>query len=118
MSIAGDDGRVIYYCHMSERKTAQGQRVETGDIIGMEGNTGYSFGSHCHFEVRDQGGTSVDPAEYLGIRETVLDVGEVWSDWYAERVCGKVGLEPQTRAYLDEYRYAPDLWRKLWESMR
>ena len=24
-----------------------------GDVIGIEGNTGYSFGSHCHLEIRN-----------------------------------------------------------------
>ena len=126
VSIAGDDGMVIYYCHMDERKAVQGERVEAGDIIGVEGNTGYSFGSHCHFEVRDNTGTSVDPGEYLGIGKEIekrlsatgVDAGKLWSDYYAEKVCGLVGLENQTRVYLDRYRYAPDLWRKLWENMR
>ena len=36
---------------------------------------------------------------------------------YAALVCEKCGLESQTRAYLDKYKYAPDLWRKLWEAM-
>ena len=43
------DGLQIFMCHMSQRKVKQGDRVKTGDIIGIEGNTGYSFGSHCHF---------------------------------------------------------------------
>ncbi|MBQ7931909.1 MAG: N-acetylmuramoyl-L-alanine amidase [Clostridia bacterium] len=36
---------------------------------------------------------------------------------YAALVCEKCGLESQTRAYLDKYKYAPDLWRKLWAAM-
>ena len=40
---------------------------------------------------------------------------EVMSD--AEKVCRKAGLEAQTKAYLDKYRFADDLWRKLWEAM-
>lgn len=65
--ILGDDGMYYYYCHMSERYVSKGQSVAAGDIIGVEGNTGYSFGSHCHFEVRRADGTSVNPAPYLGI---------------------------------------------------
>ena len=65
--IDGDDGYKYYYCHMSERNVTVGKRVEAGDIIGIEGNTGYSFGSHCHFEVRDINGVSVCPASFLGI---------------------------------------------------
>lgn len=29
--------------------------MKKGDVIGIEGNTGYSFGSHCHLEVRTSG---------------------------------------------------------------
>ena len=49
-----DDGLLIYYCHLSKRLVEKGQRVKKGDPIGIEGNTGYSFGSHCHFEIRDR----------------------------------------------------------------
>ncbi|MBQ8208549.1 MAG: peptidoglycan DD-metalloendopeptidase family protein [Clostridia bacterium] len=66
--ILGDDGNCIYYCHLDSRAAVTGQRVEKGDIIGIMGNTGYSFGAHTHFEVRKSDRrTAIDPAEYLGI---------------------------------------------------
>lgn len=60
------DGLKIFMCHMASRKVKVGQKVKAGDVVGVEGNTGYSFGSHCHFEVR-KNGESVDPTPYLGI---------------------------------------------------
>lgn len=60
------DGLKIYLCHLAERKVKAGDRVKVGDVIGIEGNTGYSFGSHLHFEVR-KNGVSVNPCTYLGI---------------------------------------------------
>lgn len=60
------DGLKIFMCHMASRKVKVGQKVKAGDVVGIEGNTGYSFGSHCHFEVR-KNGVSVDPTPYLGI---------------------------------------------------
>lgn len=60
------DGLKIFMCHMAQRKVKVGQKVKAGDVVGIEGNTGYSFGSHCHFEVR-KNGESVDPTPYLGI---------------------------------------------------
>lgn len=60
------DGLKIFMCHMAARKVKVGQKVKAGDVVGIEGNTGYSFGSHCHFEVR-KNGVSVDPTPYLGI---------------------------------------------------
>lgn len=62
-----DDGLQIFMCHMAERKVKVGERVRAGDVVGIEGNTGYSFGSHCHFEIRKHG-ESIDPTEYLGIK--------------------------------------------------
>lgn len=60
------DGLKIFMCHMAQRKVKVGQKVKVGDVVGIEGNTGYSFGSHCHFEVR-KNSVSVDPTPYLGI---------------------------------------------------
>ena len=68
ISIKGDDGYVYYYCHLSARWVEPGEYVEAGQIIGTEGSTGRSTGSHLHFEVRkDVVGAAVDPAEALGI---------------------------------------------------
>lgn len=64
-----NDGRSIYLCHMAQRFVSAGMQVKTGDPLGIEGNTGYSFGSHCHFEIRVSG-TQVDPTSYLGIQNT------------------------------------------------
>ena len=59
-------GTQVYLCHMAARNVEVGQRVEVGDVIGIEGNTGYAFGQHCHVEVRVNG-TAVDPTPMLGI---------------------------------------------------
>lgn len=106
--VDGDDGRRYYYCHLSKRLVSVGRRVEAGEHIGIEGNTGYSFGSHCHFEVRENG-VSVDPAPFLGIPNKT---GTYGTDWRAE-VQKKFGLSKDTMAYLDKYKYAADLYRKL-----
>ena len=50
--ILGTDNRYYYYGHMSEIKTYTGAQVNCTDVIGIEGDTGYSFGSHCHYCIR------------------------------------------------------------------
>lgn len=40
------------YAHLSEIEVAPGQWLETGDRLGKVGNTGFTTGSHLHFEVR------------------------------------------------------------------
>ncbi len=44
-----------YYGHLSKVLVKKGQAVKIGDVIGIEGNTGYSFGSHCHYCARGNG---------------------------------------------------------------
>ncbi len=41
-----------YFGHMSEAKVKVGDHVKITDVIGIEGNTGNSTGSHCHYCVR------------------------------------------------------------------
>lgn len=52
------------YGHQSRFGTSRGASVRQGDVIGYVGNTGHSFGSHLHFEVRIDG-RPVDPRDYL-----------------------------------------------------
>lgn len=89
VSIAGDDGYTYYLCHLSERRANQGERVRAGQIIGIEGSTGRSTGSHLHFEVRNSSGTAVDPSAILGIPNEagyVHDGGNPVSPWAQEAV--------------------------------
>lgn len=41
-----------YFGHLSEVKVKVGDRVKITDVIGIEGSTGYSTGSHCHYCIR------------------------------------------------------------------
>lgn len=72
--ISGDDGNLYYLCHMARRSVNVGERVEEGELIGIEGSTGYSTGSHCHFEVRDKNNKQLNPAELLGIPNVAGEV--------------------------------------------
>lgn len=47
--IKATDGNYYYFGHMSVVKVSYGQTVKITDVIGIEGDTGYSFGSHCHY---------------------------------------------------------------------
>lgn len=54
------------YAHMTADAVAVGDRVETGDLLGFVGSTGFSTGPHLHFEVRILG-QPVDPIPYLDL---------------------------------------------------
>ena len=57
-------GYATLYAHMSTRLCSAGQYVEKGSVIGLVGNTGFSFGSHLHFEFRING-QCVDAEEQI-----------------------------------------------------
>ena len=50
----GYKGQALYtvYAHMSKIIAVMGQHVETGDVLGLVGDTGATTGPHLHFEVR------------------------------------------------------------------
>jgi murein DD-endopeptidase MepM/ murein hydrolase activator NlpD len=58
------NGYVTVYAHCSKLLVKKGDKVAQGDIIAKVGNTGRSFGSHVHFEIR-KNGKSVNPLNYI-----------------------------------------------------
>ena len=125
------DGRRIYYGHMAKGsiKVKAGQSIKKGDKLGVMGSTGKSTGSHTHIELRIKGTskTSLDIAEFCGIpnkigtyvyKPTMTD--EEKHTYAVECACNledKTGLEKTTINWLWTYKYADDLFIKLWEAM-
>ncbi|MBQ7115503.1 MAG: peptidoglycan DD-metalloendopeptidase family protein [Clostridia bacterium] len=58
------EGVKTYYAHMSSVHVSVGDYVTQGTVIGLAGNTGYSFGAHLHFGLMINGGW-VNPMNYL-----------------------------------------------------
>ncbi len=61
-----DHGWGVYsaYAHQSEFKVSEGDWVETGQVIGLVGETGRVTGPHLHWEII-VGGVQVDPMDWL-----------------------------------------------------
>lgn len=59
------DGRHSYYLHLSKVNASNGQRVKSGEVIGLSGNTGKSTGPHLHFSIKDRAGRCVNPIPLL-----------------------------------------------------
>lgn len=81
------DGNYYYYGHMSEIKVKTGDKVKITDVIGIEGDTGYSFGSHCHYCVRKNyaKGNFLDVCEISGIPNKL----GTYNDGYLDKISGK-----------------------------
>jgi len=58
------NGFTTIYAHMSSLSVAVGDIVEKGQVLGHMGNTGRSFGQHCHFVIQKEG-VAVDPLQYF-----------------------------------------------------
>lgn len=76
--ILGDDGNLYYYGHMSSTVVKVGDRVKCGEKISIEGSSGKSTGSHCHYEIRK----TLNKSSYLD-------------------VCGISGIPNQIGTYTD-----------------
>lgn len=64
VAIQHDDNTITRYGHCSSLNVAVGDQVKAGDTIGFVGNTGYSTGNHCHFDI-SVGGVFIDPLKVL-----------------------------------------------------
>lgn len=64
IAIDHGNGLVTRYLHLSKFNVSKGDKVKTGDRIGSVGNTGYSTGSHLHFEVL-KNGSYQNPWNYI-----------------------------------------------------
>lgn len=58
------NGMTSLYAHLYSISVVPGQRVKPGDVVGYEGSSGTSTGTHVHFEVR-QNGSPVNPRQYI-----------------------------------------------------
>lgn len=75
-----NSNRCFIYAHLSKILVSAGDYAKNGDVIGIEGNTGYSFGSHCHYEIRlnNISGSSINVSEVSGIPNKIGIYDDGW----------------------------------------
>lgn len=61
-----ESGFMTRYGHLSSSVVKVGQRVDRHQVIGYQGSTGRSTGSHLHYEVH-LNGTPVNPSQFIAI---------------------------------------------------
>ena len=62
-------GLLYHFAHLSEIRVKYGDAVKCTDVVGIEGSTGRSTGSHCHYCIRTSmsPGTALDVCSISGI---------------------------------------------------
>lgn len=86
------NGLSTLYAHQDVITVSPGEKVQTGDVIGYSGNTGYSTGPHLHFTVYAKDAVSV--RQFNEIRTTTS--------------CGSAKTPvAATEGYLDPIQYLP-----------
>ncbi len=88
------NGLSSMFAHMSQIAVTPGQKVNTGDIVGYVGNTGYSTGPHLHFTLYVKDGVEVKQFNQF---KSVTGCGAALSPFAA------------IEAYLDPLDYLPPL---------
>lgn len=69
--IRHSNGLETVYAHMSKLLVESGQMLESGSTLGLGGNTGHSYGSHLHFEIRYLG-QALDTQDFIDYEKGVL----------------------------------------------
>lgn len=95
----------LYFCHCKELLVKVGQRVKTGDVLAVVGQTGNAAGTwtHCHFEVRAKtSGRGLDPTAYAGIPNAAGTYGEKETETMSENATNmqRVRITPNAQ---DDY---------------
>ncbi len=60
------DGLLSMYMHLSQAKVKVGDKVTTGDIIALSGETGYAESPHLHLTIRINN-ISIDPMKFFAL---------------------------------------------------
>lgn len=70
--ILGSDGIYVYYAHLEQIRVEKGQTINCGDVIGIMGNTGNSYGAHLHIEARTEKRTAsrINPQKICSLKNT------------------------------------------------
>lgn len=85
VTTANPGGESFVYMHLSEISVRAGQELDTGDLIGLVGDTGNAKGgpAHLHFEIRD-GRKATDPfpriTKELSLEDKIDDLKGVLAD--------------------------------------
>ena len=101
------NGLESLYAHLSKLMVRSGDVVEAGAIVGHGGNTGRSFGSHLHLEMRYLG-EPFDPSKLFSITDSTFVLKS--NDLVLNSESFKLAKKARSRQY-HKVRSGDSLWR-------
>lgn len=104
VKIRHSNGMYTFYAHLKSVAVKLNQRVEKGEVIGYMGNTGYSFGAHLHFEVRNENNETINPTPYInaelpGNNNSQYRVGTTYTTQVILKVRAGAGINYAQKTY-------------------
>lgn len=103
------NGLETVYAHLSKILVESGQTVTAGSLVGLGGNTGHSYGSHLHFEIRYLG-QALDTQDFIDFEK-----GELKSNCFTLRKCdveNKYDLRALHNRHRHDVGYARSNYKK------
>jgi hypothetical protein len=104
--IRHSNGLETVYGHMSKLLVEAGTELKAGDVIGLGGNTGHSFGSHLHFECRYLG-KALNPEDIVDFstKELKSDLLVLYKKDLTESKISSHKIYTRKYKYRTKYRY-------------
>ena len=98
--IRHNNGLETVYAHLSKISVESGQSVTSGQLLGLGGNTGHSYGSHLHFEIRYLG-QALDTQDFID-----YETGQLKTNYFTLR---KTDVENKYDLRALHYRHRADV---------
>lgn len=98
------NGALHVYAHLDSIRARISQQVDRGTLLGFQGNTGQSAGSHLHYEVRLKSSPSfgwkshTDPIAYLDKYYAEAEAPKNWKEVGLEFLQKEYGLSKDWKA--------------------
>jgi murein DD-endopeptidase MepM/ murein hydrolase activator NlpD len=104
--IRHSNGLETVYGHMSKLLVDAGTEVSAGEVIGLGGNTGHSFGSHLHFECRYLG-KALNPEDIVDFstKELKSDLLVLYKKDLLEAKISSHKIYTRAYKYATKYKY-------------
>jgi len=110
--IEAEDGKTYIYGHLSEFAVKEGQKIETGQLLGYSGNTGHSTGAHLHFSVRE-GSKYLDPSPHIEFIQNMNN-----PQFLAKVQAKAESIQQSSYSFADLFKESSNMYSDLFQNLK